>query len=413
MHFAQPCDNIVLPGTDLSHVLGGKRVKTVVRATSLRGLTLCALLAALATWSIAQAPRAAREGIKVVIAEGVGAYESPADKAKARDDAITDACRRAVEQAVGLFVKSESLLQNLTLVEDNVYTNARGYIQSYEVIDERVAGDLYRVRIRAQVSLDKIDSALDSLWEQFKVAGDPRFILLIEESPPDDMEPVVQPVLTERLVNLGVKVIDAQQLQSAQAVRLAKLVLDGDVMAAKTLGLQQKAEVIIVGRATWKTRGEVFEGSGLHSCEATLNARAIRVDTAQVIAARRAQPARLATGFTREDAVVKALTAAANEWLDACLPRLVEAAVDPTQVYQVTISNVRDFSEVDRIDAAIRNLRFTRNTIVRDYTPPLVQIDVYTLGTVRQLASNLAQVKEVRLDVRGVTASTITCAVRR
>lgn len=354
-----------------------------------------------------------KENVKVVIAEGTGAYESPAHKAKARDDAITDACRRAVEQAVGLFVKSESLLKNFTLVEDNVYANARGYIKSYEVIEERASGDLYRVKIRAQVWLDRIDSALDSLWEQFKVAGDPRFVIVVEESTPDGTEPVVQPVLTERLVNLGVKVIDVAQLQAAQTIRLAKLVLDGDMMAAKTLGLQQKAEVIIVGRATWKPRGEVIEGSGLYSAEATFNARAIRVDTAQVIAARRAQPARLATGFTLEDAAVKALTAAASEWLDACLPRLVEAAVDPTQVYQVTISNVRDFSEVDSIDTAIRNLRFTRNTVLRDYTPPLVQIDVCTLGTVKQLASSLSQIKEARLDVRGVTANTITCVVRR
>ncbi len=214
-------------------------------------------------------------------------------------------------------------------------------------------------------------------------------------------------------MKVGVHVVDVAHLQTVHMTRLAKLALDGDIMAARTLGLQQKAEIVITGKATWKSRGEVIDGSGLYACEATLNARAVKVDTAQVVAAKRTQPARLATGFTKDDAAVKALASAADEWLDACLPRLVEAVVDPTHVYQVTISNVGDFSEVDKIDTALRNLRFTRNTILRDYTPPLVQIDVYTLSTARRLASELAQLKEVRLDVRGVTASTIRCTVKR
>ncbi len=144
-------------------------------------MTIASTLAGLCA---AQPSPAVKENVKVVVAEGAGAYENPADKAKARDDAITDACRRAVEQAVGLFVRSESLMKNFALVEDNIYTNAKGYIKSYEVIDERVVNDLYRVKIRAQVWMDKIDTALDDLMEQFKVVGDPRFVLLIDGGRP-------------------------------------------------------------------------------------------------------------------------------------------------------------------------------------------------------------------------------------
>ncbi len=90
-----------------------------------------------------QTMAAAAPEMKTVTATGIG---SGTDKAKARDDAIFDAQRRAVEQGVGLYIKSEIAVENLQLLSDDIYTKAGGYVHTYKVLSEgyNAAGYLYR-----------------------------------------------------------------------------------------------------------------------------------------------------------------------------------------------------------------------------------------------------------------------------
>jgi hypothetical protein len=66
---------------------------------------------------------------QTVTAEGVGAVFGN-DRAIARDQAIQDALRKAVEQAVGTLVSSETMVQNFQTLNDKIYTQTQGYIQS-------------------------------------------------------------------------------------------------------------------------------------------------------------------------------------------------------------------------------------------------------------------------------------------
>ncbi|MBE7415290.1 MAG: hypothetical protein HS130_08690 [Deltaproteobacteria bacterium] len=54
----------------------------------------------------------------------------------ARDGAIADALRKAVEQAVGMVVSSETVVESFQVLRDTVYNAAR-YVKSYDdVLDE-------------------------------------------------------------------------------------------------------------------------------------------------------------------------------------------------------------------------------------------------------------------------------------
>ena len=56
--------------------------------------------------------------------------------ARARDEAVGDALRQAVEQGVGTFVTAELTVDQQRLVEEKIYTESRGYIQSYRILRE-------------------------------------------------------------------------------------------------------------------------------------------------------------------------------------------------------------------------------------------------------------------------------------
>ena len=81
-------------------------------------------------------------------AEGVGVIIDD-NTAIARDQAIQDALRLVVEQAAGTMVSSETLVQNYEVLRDQIYSKSQGYIQRYEVTDESVEGNLYKVKIQA------------------------------------------------------------------------------------------------------------------------------------------------------------------------------------------------------------------------------------------------------------------------
>ena len=74
--------------------------------------------------------------------EGVSSIER-GRKDIARDHAIKDALRKAVEQAVGIFISSETVVENYEVLSDSIYSKAEEYVAEYKVLREKEEGDLY------------------------------------------------------------------------------------------------------------------------------------------------------------------------------------------------------------------------------------------------------------------------------
>jgi hypothetical protein len=70
-----------------------------------------------------------------VVATGLGSILGN-DVAHARDDAVEDALRKGIEDALGLIVEAETLVENFQLIEDNIYSKTQGYVQKYDVVSE-------------------------------------------------------------------------------------------------------------------------------------------------------------------------------------------------------------------------------------------------------------------------------------
>lgn len=84
------------------------------------------------------------------------AYLSEVDTPKeVMERARRDAQNKAVEKAVGVFIRSHTLVSNSQLAEDLIYAGVRGKIEKVEIIKEgwdEKDRNLYRVNLRALVS---------------------------------------------------------------------------------------------------------------------------------------------------------------------------------------------------------------------------------------------------------------------
>ena len=83
----------------------------------------------------------------LVVAQGVGTNG---------DEALRDAFRESVRQAVGLFVDAQTQIKNDELIEDRVLTYSNAYVKTYRKISESTRGGLVRIKISALVQKTKL-----------------------------------------------------------------------------------------------------------------------------------------------------------------------------------------------------------------------------------------------------------------
>ena len=102
------------------------------------------------------APIAAYAVEKPIWIEATGeTYMSENDTLKeVKERAKRDAQNKAVEEGVGVFIKSHTLVSNSQLAEDLIYTSVRGKIEKVNIIKEGWDDkdrNLYRVRLKALI----------------------------------------------------------------------------------------------------------------------------------------------------------------------------------------------------------------------------------------------------------------------
>jgi hypothetical protein len=119
------------------------------------------------------------QGVEITVL-GTGAILAN-DQAAARDKAIDDAMRKAVQQALGTHIKSETLVENYQMVEDRILAWSSGYVTKYDILREgRGQYDMYEVQMRALVNLSDLkndDQALAELLQK----ENPRVMVMIAE----------------------------------------------------------------------------------------------------------------------------------------------------------------------------------------------------------------------------------------
>ncbi|MEA3421557.1 MAG: hypothetical protein U9Q97_07775, partial [Acidobacteriota bacterium] len=73
--------------------------------------------------------------VKEIIVEGLSSIQPQEDIANARNRAIADALRHAVERVLGLYIEEETLMEDFSKLEIAVYKESKGHVVTYEVIE--------------------------------------------------------------------------------------------------------------------------------------------------------------------------------------------------------------------------------------------------------------------------------------
>src|SRR3989338_3700233 len=228
--------------------------------------------------------------ITTITVEGIGAVVK-GDLAIAKDNALNDALRKAVEQAVGTLVQAQTLVDKYQLISDEIYTKSQGYIKKYTIISERpdLNQGILKVTIQANVSIGDIRNDLNAIGLLIERKGKHRMMVIIDEkiggaesgysANLSESETVIIQKFTEK----GFNFVDEATVKKNMKRNMALQAIGGDDNAAASIGLEYGAEVVIIGSAVAKLAGKGIAGTEMKSIHASITARAIRADTGEII----------------------------------------------------------------------------------------------------------------------------------
>ncbi|NTW57910.1 MAG: hypothetical protein HGA43_01935 [Nitrospirae bacterium] len=351
------------------------------------------------------APVFAQES-KTVTAEGVAVVQGN-NVDIARDAAIQDAQTRAVEQAIGTLIDSQTQVENYQVISDKILSQIKGYIKKYNIVRENREDNLLRVTITAEVSLGQLSDDLSAIGMLLGQMHKPRTMILVAEqnigqewyawwwwSPgtvhasQSDMG-IIDNTLMDKFNEKGFEMIDHQAASQEIKVTQAYNVQDLSAQQAKTLGSQANAEVVITGKGLAKLYGNV--GGGLKSVQADLSLRAVRTDTGQVLATATTHAAavHISEITAGNDALKKAATEAADQLTTKILAQYAKES-GGTRSINITINGLNKTQFVKFKDVLRNQVRGIKAVNERSFQNGVAKMSVDSRSSAQIVSDELS-----------------------
>ena len=219
----------------------------------------------------------AQNDVHVCRTEGFGTILNN-DTAQARDEALIDARRKAVEQVAGVRVDSETVTKNEVLFDDIVRTKTSGLIQSDRILDEgKTTEGQYRIRVEAWVKTQAVHDRLEDMVSELSM-----IVLVGEQNLGKPQTPSsIENDLVRALLAGGHRVLDPKHLQRVLRRDQMAALERGDERAARELRLRFLANLLVyVDASTQPSQNN----QGIVSAYARVTARVVEAETARVIA---------------------------------------------------------------------------------------------------------------------------------
>ena len=210
-----------------------------------------------------------------------------------REEAIRNAERTAVEQVVGTFVNSETLVENAVVQLDEIYTHAQGFVNNVTILSEGGTIDGgYKVNARMNVE-SEANSALISRLETVMRLNDPRItvIMLKDNAAAGTHDELAESALNDKLLTLGFShIVDADIVANLENARLLERIYNGE-KGLVGVGSSYGADYLVLGKThtnaqniqlpDYKNGG--YKQMAMLISNADITARIIKLSTGDIV----------------------------------------------------------------------------------------------------------------------------------
>ncbi|MBI5206744.1 MAG: hypothetical protein HY934_03030 [Candidatus Firestonebacteria bacterium] len=209
------------------------------------------------------------------------------DMALARETSLHDARRRALEEALGTFIESESVVENYQLLEEKIYSRTQGFLKNEKIINEEHNDEIYRITIEIEVGVSNLEKDIEGINLTLKRKQWPRVMIMVKESvlgeifdPWKNKNPgICETVITNKLKEKNFIIIERGSIGDKFKNIENK---ENDLELIKELGQNAQVEILILGTAQSSSAGNILN-TMMKSLQAEITCKAIKPDTLETL----------------------------------------------------------------------------------------------------------------------------------
>ena len=334
-----------------------------------------------------------------------------------KDSAVRDATRNAVEQVIGTFVDSRTLIQQSVVALDDIYTKSQGFVKNIRVLNESPVSGGYKVTAQIDVDTNPNGQLVNQLT-MLMMLNDPRISVVVLGTDINGQlghDLLSESALNDRLLEMGFShVVDAAHLSSIMDAKLLNNIYNGQI-GLSNVGKDNSIDYLVLGRSTTRANKITIPGqqggyieAPLTSATTMLTAKILKFDTGELVGTFTVQGT--AAQNTPELASDKAIMTAAAKAAPFVEEKFKKLAVKTGQGLQLTITANTD-QKIDQIISDLRSLGVVQNVTLRSQNSGKAVLSVTTDQKPHALLQMLKAKTKLGIFVDNISNSTMEIRV--
>lgn len=326
-----------------------------------------------------------------------------------KEAALATAMRRAVEQGVGTYIKSDTTVVDSALVDDKILSHSKGYVTSYKITKEGKSGEDYVVTITANVDNKILKDDIDALTILRKgaVVGNPRILVAFSNKSKDkifkdkEFTEEIYNGIVESLTDKQFRVVDKAAADRFSMQQAETHEIDVDLNKAAAYGLKFQAEYTLF----YNVSGIVREGAVGKSVLLNVKTQLIDNTRSQVITSKKVEQAGM--GQTVNQALEKAAREGGKKIVNPMIDVLQKHWMDQQQngaIYTIVIDGVEDPEQIAKFTEMFEKFPLStsakevesgggKTTFEATYKGKRDQLDRDVLRTAKELGWSLKKIR--------------------
>ena len=319
----------------------------------------------------------------------------------AKKEALHSALRIAVEQAVGIQISSETIVENASVLKDKIYTYAEGFVEKWEILNETKDDQTLILEVKAWVKEGRLNKALFlngiDVRKMYEWVGHPRIVIIVQDYIDGKAAQIniSQSELEQIFRSKGLTILNADQIENIKKRDIA--LLFKDPKKAKIMGTSLGAEIVVAGKCMSNFSRKIKIGNFTqHFYSAFLQIQAYNAATGEIL---------LSSNYRNERKDLSALgpfdaaTNAINNCIDSAKSDILFKIVNnwydsfsKPRSYQLFIQNI-NYEKLQALEIQLYSLNNFRDLQIRRFEQNLAEIEIRYEGIKSSFVSDLLNVE--------------------
>lgn len=294
-----------------------------------------------------------------------------------KDSAVRDAMRNAVENVIGTYIDSRTLVDKSVVALDEIYAKSQGFVKNINILDEAELSGEYRVKARIDVDTNP-DAQLMNKLNMIMLLNDPRIAVVVVGKATDantgeirlSTDDVTESAMNEKLLEMGFKnIVDPQIVAKLKVSSIISGFFNGEnnfIDEGDNYGI----DYLILGKTNTAASKIMLPGQEgtpvetlLTTGRADLSIRVIKFDTGVIVATYNVEGQ--AVDNSDVFATKKALKLASIKACENIEKAFKKLATQPFSGMRFIVT-ASDESVVDDLVKGLRKTTGVQNVIIRD-----------------------------------------------